>query len=199
MLCRNCGEAMRDHSQERFDGYRFTRACNNHYTIFQSAGREFEGAMEHGGFVGQGNFEGRESEQFGGRITEACSKAYGREPLPSTFYPTHPKPRIRTFESGATRDTDDSKFDYEGFLSPKVLERFAAYMHENRKQSDGSLRSSDNWQKGIPQEAYMKSLLRHVIDVWMMHRAGTHKANDLQTALCAVIFNAQGYLFEELK
>lgn len=104
----------------------------------------------------------------------------------------------RTFETGATRDTDDGKYDYEGFISPLVLREYAAYMHKNRKMRDGSYRSADNWQKGIPLDAYMKSLLRHVMDVWLLHRG--HPADtDLVEALCAVKFNTDGYLLELLK
>ena len=33
--------------------------------------------------------------------------------------------KIRKFETGATRDTDQGKYDYEGFLSPVVLDRFS--------------------------------------------------------------------------
>lgn len=107
---------------------------------------------------------------------------------------------MRQFESGATRDGDDAKFDYEGFLSPAVLTRFGAYMHEHRKQSDGGLRASDNWQKGIPVDAYMKSLLRHVIELWTMHRGdGIAERKAAEDTLCAILFNAQGYLFEALK
>lgn len=102
---------------------------------------------------------------------------------------------MRQFETGATRDQDTDKFDYEGFLSPAVLQRFAEYMHENRLQSDGQLRDSDNWQKGIPKEAYMKSLLRHVMDVWLDQR-GQPSRDDVETSLCAVMFNAMGLLFE---
>lgn len=110
--------------------------------------------------------------------------------------------RIRTFESGATRDRDTDKIDYEGFLSSLVLERFGQYMHKNRKQSDGQLRASDNWQKGIPLEAYMKSMWRHFLDVWMCHRGEhtfTKETGQMEEALCAVIFNASGYLHELLK
>jgi hypothetical protein len=105
---------------------------------------------------------------------------------------------VRVFETGATRDLDDSKYDYEGFLSPLVLERFGAYMHRNRFQKDGSVRDSDNWQKGIPFKAYMKSLLRHVFEVWRIHR-GWDPVDGLEDALCAIQFNAQGYLHETLK
>jgi len=40
--------------------------------------------------------------------------------------------RMRTFASGATRDADDHKLDFEGFLSPFVLERYAQYMHKHQ-------------------------------------------------------------------
>jgi hypothetical protein len=107
---------------------------------------------------------------------------------------------MREFETGATRDSEDGKFDYEGFLSPIVLERFGEYMHEHRKQADGKLRDSDNWQKGIPQEAYMKSMFRHFMDVWFFHRdINPGSKGTVEDALCALFFNVQGYLHEELK
>ena len=72
----------------------------------------------------------------------------------------------RTFYTGATRDTDEGKFDYEAFNAPIVERTYASYMHENRKQVDGVLRDGDNWQKGMPRGQYMKSLIRHVFDLW---------------------------------
>lgn len=109
----------------------------------------------------------------------------------------------REFETGATRDTDEGKLDYEGFLSPLVLERFARYMHKNREMSDGSLRASDNWQKGIPKDAYIKSAYRHFFEWWRDHRDiadGKFVPRErLEEALCALMFNTMGYLFEELK
>jgi hypothetical protein len=111
---------------------------------------------------------------------------------------------VRKFETGATRDSEDGKFDFEGFLSPLVLERFAAYMHEHRKQADGNLRDSDNWQKGMGQKVYMKSAWRHFFDWWKIHRGGTaldkrdgHVISKAE-AICGLIFNAQGYLHELL-
>lgn len=105
---------------------------------------------------------------------------------------------MRQFETGATRDSDNQKIDYEGFLSPLVLERFGRYMHQHRLQADGRLRDSDNWQKGIPRTAYMKSAWRHFVDWWHGHR-GARTREQLEEALCATIFNAQGYLHELLK
>jgi hypothetical protein len=109
---------------------------------------------------------------------------------------------MREFESGATRDDADEKLDFEGFLHPLVLERYGEYMHVHRHQADGNLRASDNWQKGIPRDAYMKSAWRHFMDWWAMHRYGVDcpPAEDkLQETLCALMFNVMGYLFEELK
>lgn len=105
---------------------------------------------------------------------------------------------IRTFTTGASRNAEDGKLDYDGFLSPTVLRRYAEYMHRNRRLADGSLRDSDNWQRGMPEEVYRKSLWRHFVDVWTLHRSG---ANDdaLEDALCAVLFNASGLLHEVLR
>lgn len=105
-------------------------------------------------------------------------------------------PAVRTFASGATRDTDENKLDFEGFLSPLVLKAFAEYMHGKRKMADGSLRDSDNWQKGIPLDAYMKSMWRHFFAVWESHRRGTDTPEE---DLKALLFNVQGYLHETLK
>lgn len=111
----------------------------------------------------------------------------------------------RTFETGATRDTDEGKLDYEGFLSEPVLRRYAEYMHKNRIQSDGKVRDSDNWQKGMPIVQYMKSLWRHFMDVWRHHRHGLshpeHAADwdAEEEALCGVMFNSMGMLHELLK
>lgn len=105
---------------------------------------------------------------------------------------------MREFSTGATRDTDEGKLDYEGFLSPLVLRRFAEYMHMHRLQADGKLRDSDNWQKGIPQEAYMKSLFRHFMDTWLEWREKGGSGAKWEEALCAMLFNVQGLLHETL-
>jgi hypothetical protein len=107
---------------------------------------------------------------------------------------------MRNFDSGATRDSDEGKYDYEGFLSPLVIERYGEYMHQNRVQADGKLRDSDNWQKGIPMEAYMKSGWRHFMDWWINHRhPEVINYDKLEEALCALMFNVMGYLHELLK
>jgi hypothetical protein len=99
---------------------------------------------------------------------------------------------VRTFDTGATRDKEDGKLDFEAFLSPLVLQRYAEYMHTCRIQADGKLRDGDNWQKGIPLTAYMKSAWRHFMVVWTKHRLGGDPTQDL----CALLFNTMGYLHE---
>ena len=106
---------------------------------------------------------------------------------------------LRQFETGATRDTDTNKYDYEGFLHPLVLQRYAEYMHKHRVQKDGSLRDSDNWQKGMPLSVYIKSLYRHFMDVWKGHREIYSDGHYLEDALCGVLFNTMGYLATLLK
>lgn len=114
---------------------------------------------------------------------------------------TKTAPAMRKFTSGATRDNDTEKLDFEGFDSPLVNKRYAKYMHLHRKQADGSMRGSDNWQAGIPKEAYVKSLIRHMEDLKLHWDGYPDEAvdGDLESVLCAVLFNAKGLLFEVLK
>ena len=104
---------------------------------------------------------------------------------------------MREFKTGATRDIVEGKLDYEGFFHPLVIEAFAEYMEENRNTALGK-RDSDNWQKGIPLETYMKSLFRHLMDVWKEHR-GVKTREGMMKALMGVMFNTMGYAYELLK
>lgn len=104
----------------------------------------------------------------------------------------------RYFDSGSYRDIDETKLDFEGFLNPLVLQEFGKYMQHHRKQSDGVMRDSDNWQLGIPKDVYMKSLIRHVHDMWMEHR-GYESREGMKDAINGVIFNSMGYMLEILK
>jgi hypothetical protein len=104
---------------------------------------------------------------------------------------------MRKFETGATRDADDCKLDYDGFLSPLALERFAQYMDKHR-QTPAGRRDSDNWQKGIPLESYRKSFLRHAFDAWKLGRSGAMVGDAIEELLCAVLFNVQGWLHEAI-
>jgi len=111
--------------------------------------------------------------------------------------------KLRTFKTGATRDTNTNKLEPFEFISPAALHRFSEYMHRHRVQSDGGLRAGDNWKKGIPQETYLRSLMRHVMDFWLVTSGWPprydEKVADPQEIACAILFNIQGWLHESLK
>lgn len=107
-------------------------------------------------------------------------------------------PLVRTFDTGATRSSDAGRYDPEGFFSPLVFEHFCEYMQKHRIQPDGSIRASDNWQKGIPKNTYMKGLWRHFLHLWKRHRGfdvnDAMAGKNMEEDLCALLFNVQGYL-----
>lgn len=117
----------------------------------------------------------------------------------------HNDHKVQEFATGATRNADNHKHDYEGFLDPAVLFTYGGYMQSHRLQRDGTVRDSDNWQKGIPLAKYMKSLLRHTFDLWRLHRGyividpDTNTPATRKHLCCAILFNVQGYLFELIK
>lgn len=109
--------------------------------------------------------------------------------------------KIRKFKTGATRDTDIGKLDFEAFLSPLVIERYAQYMNKNRLQKDGTVRDGDNWQKHFGENHYavcMKSLWRHFMDMWMFHR-GLKGRETMEDAIMGVLFNTMAYADKLLK
>ena len=125
-----------------------------------------------------------------------------RQALPDKVFKDEAK--VRKFESGATRNLSHDKPDYDGFLSPHMIEAFGQYMHKHRHQADGTLRDSDNWQKGIPLKEYIKSNWRHFIHLWRLSRglrAWDEKGNEVFVPdTCAAIwFNTQGYFHEWAK
>lgn len=104
---------------------------------------------------------------------------------------------IRTFETGATRDTNTDKLDYKGFLSMIAINQFAEYMHKNRKQADGSMRNSDNWKLGIDIASYEESLTRHFFEfLTALEKGDRDKAYEIAPA---IFFNLQGWMHEEGK
>jgi hypothetical protein len=119
---------------------------------------------------------------------------------------------IRKFATGATRDTSQNKIDPEGYISPLVIQAFCEYMLEHQKQSDGSMRPSDNWQKlfgNTPAEhrdVCIKSLYRHMLDLLILHdgysqmtRMEKGKHVTTRDALAGVMFNVMAYWFSLLK
>jgi len=110
------------------------------------------------------------------------------------------KADMRVFESGATRNMEVDP-DYHGFLSPLALHAYGEYMHAHRLQADGTVRASDNWQLGMPDDSYVRSLVRHVHDVELIQdgyeelaRHDERDDNVLLAHLSAALFNIQGML-----
>jgi hypothetical protein len=114
---------------------------------------------------------------------------------------------MREFSTGATRDGDTTKFDYDGFISPLTTRAYGEYMHKHRVQSDGTLRSSANWQRGIPIPTYRSSMARHYQDVksilWGWYcvsgQATDQGPQDILEALCGLKFNVDGLIHEIMK
>lgn len=113
--------------------------------------------------------------------------------------------RMRQFETGATRDSDDhpDKPNYVKALSPIVLREYVKYLGRHRTMPDGTKRDWDNWKGGLPIDVYMEGLLRHVMAVWLIQHG--YKAYDnngevtLKDSLNGVVFNTTGFLHEILE
>jgi hypothetical protein len=114
-----------------------------------------------------------------------------------------PAVSVRQFDTGATRSADAGRYDPEGFLSPIALERYCQYMAKHQVQPDGSIRASDNWQKGLPVATYIKGMWRHFLHLWTRTRGFAVQdpmaAADEEEDLCALLFNVQGLLHEKVK
>ena len=128
------------------------------------------------------------------QLPDLIVKSAADSPMTRAYNRAH----IRQFESGANRDSDVDKLDFEGFLSPIVLQAYAEYMHTARHLPDGTFRESDNWQKGMPFAVFMKSVWRHFMDMWLIHR-GYNARSDMKEALCGLLFNVMGYLHQTLE
>ena len=107
---------------------------------------------------------------------------------------------MREFESGATRDTDEGKLKYHGFLCPAVERRYAEYMHKHRFKADGKMREPDNWKNLFGDDHYdvcIDSLHRHFMELWLVHEG--YDGEDIEESICAMMFNLKAYLYKILK
>lgn len=157
--------------------------------------------------------QGSDASSYVGVVkTEDGVVGYYHKDYPQTGnLPTHPGAVVKvselsditTFNTGATRSDDTTRIDPEGFLSPIAVDRYCEYLHKHRFQADGSVRASDNWQRGMPLDRYVKSLWRHLLHLWQRHRGwgvtDPRAGVDIEEDLCAIMFNAQGMLHEILK
>ena len=130
---------------------------------------------------------------------------------------------MRKFNKGATRDTEQGKYEYYGFTHPLLDYCFARYMHKNRTMGDGSLRDSNNWWGGFGKDVVIQSMTRHVEDLKLLHtgykvyevrengecrrevltqkeKPKKHwKEITIEDCCNAIRFNSQAYLLEIIK
>jgi hypothetical protein len=84
----------------------------------------------------------------------------------------------QTFATGAVRDTLDGKPRLE-LISPLFLNRLGAWLAEGAKKY-----ADRNWERGIPADRSMGSLLRHI----NAHREGLTDEDHMAAAACNVMF-----------
>lgn len=110
---------------------------------------------------------------------------------------------LRNFDTGAIRDNDENKINYQGALSPLVLEAYGAYIQKHSLLPDGTRRNNKNWQNlfGTHEEhrqVCIESAWRHFIDLLMEHD-GYNSRDGLDEAIGGLMFNIQAYWFSVLK
>lgn len=218
--CDHCDSPLGAEFHTTYQGYRYCAVCYSKMEkmrdvmekdrrLYEKFGEALREAVKTDGGLLASFLDQNKKKEFVSltpkAIRDAVKEMEKYEMKNSTYLDEPVHGAVRTFDTGATRDSDAGKPDYEGFLSPLVIERYGEYMNKHRVQSDGSLRDSDNWQKGIPITQYMKSGFRHTIQLWTAHRGFTvydDKTGDpltIDDILCAVLFNFMGYLHEFLK
>jgi len=103
---------------------------------------------------------------------------------------------MKKYETGATRNKRDHKYEIGKFISPVALSMYSQYMHGHRVQADGTLRDGDNWQKGIPSEDCGESLLRHsrsadaILKGFRVIDPDTGEPETILRATCGAMFNS---------
>lgn len=99
----------------------------------------------------------------------------------------------RQFETGAQRDTGVHKEDYIETISWLAMQAYAKYMTAKAK-----VYGRGNWRKGIPEESYEESLLRH-IQKYLANKYDNAGLEPDEDHLAAAWFNLQGLIHEREK
>jgi len=98
---------------------------------------------------------------------------------------------MRKFNTGAVRDNEDDKVDFTETISWTAFNRYARYMTSKKNRY-----GQGNFKKGIPIDAYERSLLRH-IDKYMRNKYEGGNDEPDEDHLSAAVFNLFGILHEE--
>ena len=97
--------------------------------------------------------------------------------------------KITSFNTGAIRDNQDNKEDYLEGISWLALKRYSEYMTKKAKKY-----GRGNWQKGIPPDNYITSMLRHIQKFIAEWNYGICTEKD--DHLSAICFNLFGLMHE---
>lgn len=90
----------------------------------------------------------------------------------------HDSGKRQGFKTGAVRDTAEGKCRPE-LISPIFIRRLAAHL-----AAGAAKYSARNWEKGIPLDRSMASLLRHANE----HREGDRSEDHLAAIACNIMF-----------
>jgi hypothetical protein len=99
--------------------------------------------------------------------------------------------KITQFKTGAIRDSQEGKTDYNETISWTALNRYARYM-TGKKAKYGA----GNFKKGIETWSYVQSMLRHV-DKWMRNTYEEGNDEKDEDHLSAIVFNVFGIMHNE--
>lgn len=105
-------------------------------------------------------------------------------PKPEDFIITTAGDGVRTFETGAVRDSNEGK-SRPDLISPYFTERLGHRLAYGIKQGY----PAHNWEMGIPDEAFLESLERHLVAYKMGKTDEDHAA--------AIAFNIMGIIHNE--
>jgi len=100
---------------------------------------------------------------------------------------------MRKFNSGAVRDSDDSKPDYIETISWTAFRKFGEYMTSKKGRY-----GSGNFKKGIPIASYEQSLVRH-LQIYLENKYEQGKHEVKEDHLSAMVFNIFGILHEQAR
>jgi len=118
---------------------------------------------------------------------------------------------IRTFGGVAARNPLGDKIQYfgpDGLFSIPAIRAYGRFMREHRKmEGTDQLRNYNNWRqgKGLPQNVCIDSMGRHLLDLAELLEGtdvvdeSTGKQVTVTEACCAIIFNANSILDNEVK
>lgn len=94
----------------------------------------------------------------------------------------------RQFSSGAIRDNESNKPDFTETISWTAFNAYAKYM-----TSKASKYGQGNFKKGIPDESYLRSAIRH-LDKYMRNTFENGNDEPDEDHLSAIVFNIFGLI-----